>query len=373
MSCMLKQSLNQCLFVGIDIHKENHLALAANRFEERLGLWEVPNNPLGIRKFLKTIEVLAHQKSLTTIFGVEDSRGNGELLTQYLINNGSTVYEVNPVRTSEGRRKTLSGDKSDERDTEKIIEVLTRKLYELPLLTRETEDQLYTAINELSWYRDGLVREQTKLKNQLHIFFHRSNPDYKQKFKTVFSKKAIKYWQGYSQRTAKSEQRELRRTRALVAQARIERLQKINKELKAIEEELRALVSQTGQKLETLLGINTALAALIIGETREVKRFRTADKYVRYCGIAPQERSSGSKIKYRKSKKGNRRLNHAIYFIALTQLRDNPEVKKYYLKKIAEGKSRRHAISCIMRRIATIIYGMLKNKGEYINKVSCQN
>lgn len=365
---MLKQNLNQCLFVGIDIHKENHLALAADRFEERMGLWEVPNNPLGIAQFLKKIEVLAHQRSLTTIFGIEDSHGNGELLTQYLTNNGSTVYEVNPLRTAEGRRKTLSGDKSDERDAEKIIEVLTRKLPELPILTQETENQLYTAINELSWYRDQLVREQTRLKNQLHIFFHKTNPDYKQRFKTVFSKRAIKYWQGYAQRTSKSEKTDIVRTRALIAQTRIKRLRVINDELKTIEEESRVLVGQTGQKLESLLGINTALSALIIGETRDINRFRTADKYVRYCGIAPQEKSSGSKIKYKKSKKGNRRLNHAFYFIALTQLRYNPEVRKYYLKKTSEGKTRRHAISCTMRRIATIIYGMLKNKGEYINK-----
>jgi len=101
--------LNQCLYVGIDAHKDSHLALVCNRFEEKLGAFLVPNNLKEIKKFFKKIEVLEHQKkSLTTIFGIENSRGNGELLTQYLLENNNIVYEVNPVRTHQGRQKLFS-------------------------------------------------------------------------------------------------------------------------------------------------------------------------------------------------------------------------------------------------------------------------
>jgi transposase len=358
--------LNQCLYVGIDAHKDFHLALVCNRFEEKLGSFEVPNNLKEIKKFVKQMEALAHQKkSLTTIFGIENSRGNGELLTQYLLNNNNIVYEVNPVRTHQGRQKTVFRDKSDIKDAEKIVSELTRKLGELPLLTKESENTLYTAIQELSLYRDDLVREQTAIKNQLHNLFHKDDPDYKERFKTVFSQRALRYWQARAKRKEKENQEILLATRATLIKMKIKRFYQIIQEIKTIEAKLKPLILKTGQKLETLRGVDVVAAAKIIGETRDISRFKGPDSYVRYCGIAPRESSSGKRIKFKKTKSGNRRLNQTIYFITLSQIRTNPKVKEYFIRKISEGKSRKQAICCIMRRIAVIIYGMLRTKGAW--------
>lgn len=357
---------NQCLYIGIDAHKESHLALACNRFEERLALWQVTNNPKGIKEFIKEVEILAHQKkSLTTIFGIENSRGNGELLTQYLLNQNNIVYEVNPVRTHQNRKMTIFRDKSDIKDAEKIIIELTRKLEELPLLTRQSEDTLYTAINQFSLYRDELIKERTAIKNQLHNLFHRDNPDYQKKFKTVFAKKALKYWQTRAKREEKTNQNILASSRATIMNLKIKRLKQLKQEIKDIEEKLKPLILQTGQKLESLKGIDTITAAKIIGESRDISRFKGPDRYVKYAGIAPKESSSGKRIKFRKSKSGNRRLHQTIYFIALNQIRINPQVKEYFLRKVSEGKSRKQAITNVMRRIAVIIYGMLRTQGSY--------
>lgn len=364
--------LNRCLYVGIDAHKDFHLALTCNRFEEKLALWKVPNNLKGIEKFVKQVEVLAHQKkSLTTIFGIENSRGNGELLTQYLLNNNNIVYEVNPVRTHQGRKKTVFRDKSDVKDAEKIVSELTRKLEELPLLTRNSENPLYTAIQELSLYRDELVKAQTAIKNQLHNLFHKDNPDYRRKFKTVFAKKALKYWRARAKRLEKQNQEDvLTWSRATIIGMKIQKLRELNQEIHILEQRLEALIGQRGQKLKNLEGVKTIAAARIIGESRDISRFRGADKYVRYAGIAPRESSSGKRIKFRKSKSGNRRLNQTIYLIALTQIRISPQVKEYFIKKISEGKSRKQAITCVMRRIAVRIYGILKTQGAWQNTLN---
>lgn len=363
--------LNRCLYVGIDTHKDFHLALACNRFEEKLGFWKVQNNLLGIKKFEKQIEVLAHQKkSLTTIFGIENSRGNGELLTQYLLNNDNIVYEVNPVRTHLSRQKTIFRDKSDIKDAEKIVAELTRKLEELPFLTKKSENPLYTALQELSLYRDELVKEKTAIKNQLHNLFHKDNPDYKNKFKTVFSQKAIRYWSFRAKRRERKNENLLCSTRATLMRSKIKRLKQLNQEREIVEEKLESLVAKTGQNLKTIPGIDTVATARIIGETKDISRFKGADKYVRYAGIAPRESSSGKKIKFRKSKSGNRRLNQTIYLIALTQIRTIPQVKEYFIKKISEGKSRKQAITCVMRRIAVIIYGILRTQGAWQGKAN---
>jgi hypothetical protein len=49
----------------------------------------------------------------------------------------------------------------------------------------------------------------------------------------------------------------------------------------------------------------------------------------------------------------------------LGQIRWNPKAKAYYQKKITEGKSKKKALVCVMKRIACIVYGMLKNGEEY--------
>ena len=39
----------------------------------------------------------------------------------------------------------------------------------------------------------------------------------------------------------------------------------------------------------------------------------------------------------------------------------------YYQKKLTQGKTKHQAIVCVMRRLANIIYGMMKNKTEYVH------
>jgi len=43
----------------------------------------------------------------------------------------------------------------------------------------------------------------------------------------------------------------------------------------------------------------------------------------------------------------------------------NPIFAEYYLKKISEGKTKHQALICVMRRIISIIFNMLKYDTEY--------
>jgi transposase len=63
--------------------------------------------------------------------------------------------------------------------------------------------------------------------------------------------------------------------------------------------------------------------------------------------------------------RNNRQLNTAMYLLAFNQLRWNAKAKAYFEKKIAEGKTKRHALRCLMRINANIVYGMLKSGEPY--------
>ncbi len=59
----------------------------------------------------------------------------------------------------------------------------------------------------------------------------------------------------------------------------------------------------------------------MIGFVRDVARFPGRDHFAAYNGTAPVEVSSGQRKIYRLSRRGNRRLNHAIHMAAITQIR----------------------------------------------------
>jgi hypothetical protein len=44
---------------------------------------------------------------------------------------------------------------------------------------------------------------------------------------------------------------------------------------------------------------------------------------------------------------------------------NHPVFYRYFLRKISEGKTKSHALVCIMRRLVNIIYGMMVHKAEY--------
>ncbi len=50
-------------------------------------------------------------------------------------------------------------------------------------------------------------------------------------------------------------------------------------------------------------------------------------------------------------------LNHALHLIAITQLRyPDTEGRKFYERKLAEGKTRKEAIRSLKRRLSDIVY-----------------
>ena len=72
-------------------------------------------------------------------------------------------------------------------------------------------------------------------------------------------------------------------------------------------------------------------------------------------------RSSGSRKACRLSRRGNRRLNHAIHMAAVTQIRyRHSPGRAYYDKKLAEGKTPKEALRALKRQISDAIFTCLQ-------------
>ena len=92
-----------------------------------------------------------------------------------------------------------------------------------------------------------------------------------------------------------------------------------------------------------------------------MSRFAGRDRFASYNGTAPVEVSSGDRKIYRLSRRGNRRINHAVQMAAITQIRQrHSDGRAYYDRKIAEGKTGKEALRALKRRISDVIFARLQ-------------
>ena len=92
-----------------------------------------------------------------------------------------------------------------------------------------------------------------------------------------------------------------------------------------------------------------------------MSRFPGRDHFAAYNGTAPIEVSSGPRKIYRLSRRGNRRLNHAIHMAAVTQVRHrHSKGRAYYDKKLAEGKTPKEAMRSLKRQVSDAVFTRLR-------------
>ncbi|MEZ5037261.1 MAG: IS110 family transposase [Chitinophagales bacterium] len=85
-----------------------------------------------------------------------------------------------------------------------------------------------------------------------------------------------------------------------------------------------------------------------------------------HCGVAPFERSSGLfKGKARVSHMANKRLKTALHMAALSAMKLDKELKQFYERKVAEGKSKMSVINAIRNKLIHRIFAVIKRATPY--------
>lgn len=119
--------------------------------------------------------------------------------------------------------------------------------------------------------------------------------------------------------------------------------------------------------LESIPGIGSATAALLLAEVGDMKQFDNARQVAAFAGLVPRIRESGSSMRGRSrlSKVGSSRLRKSLYFPAMTALRYNPLVQALGLRLSAQGKSKMLIIGAAMRKLLHLAYGVLKSQRPF--------
>jgi len=153
--------------------------------------------------------------------------------------------------------------------------------------------------------------------------------------------------------------------RCELAAALLDDLRRIDAELASAKKKLAVTVAAAGTSLTGLSGVGPVIAAAVIGDVRDVSRFPGRDHFAAYNGTAPIEVSSGQRKVRRLSRRGNRRLNHAIHMAAITQIRNrHSKGRACYDKKLAEGKTPKEALRSLKRQVSNAIFACLQADAE---------
>ncbi|KAI7256072.1 hypothetical protein KC345_g11033 [Hortaea werneckii] len=390
----------------MDLHKAQHTAVIINCWNEKLGEIQIENKPSAFDELMKFVKKHT-PKGLTPVYGLEDTGGNGRSIAVHLVENKQIVKEVNSALSFNERMSNATTQKSDSWDAFCIAKVLLARLDELP---DANPQDIYWTIGQVVARRNSIVKHAAMLKNQLHQQLSYNYPSYKKFFCDIDGKAALAFWEKYPAphhletvgaeelaeylrkashntcSTRKAEEiielvkqdgatkRNLQEQRDFLVVNMVHDMRRSRELIKQIEEQLRQVLSMTDYKLESMDGISTVTAAELVAEIGDIHRFSHADKLACFAGIAPKYFGSGGKGKNEASGQGNRVLNSIFHNLAVQQIQvakgknkkqRNPLMYEFYQRKLVEGKTKKQALICVMRRLVNIIYSMMKNKTEY--------
>jgi transposase len=332
------------VIIGVDPHKGSHTAVAIGADEMALG-------QVRVRASAGQAERLAEwaQSWPQRTWAVEGARGMGYLLAQQLVAAGERVLDVQPKLGARVRLLAVGDtNKNDPNDARSVAVAALRS----PGAQVRADDHAAVLKIWSKRHRD-LGRSRTQVACRLHAVLCELLPGGVSRH--ITAGQAAQILQSVTPPDAVAA------ARCELAAAYLGDLRRIDAQQRDARKKLDAAVRASGTSLTGLFGVGPVVAATVIGEVRDVSRFPGRDHFAAYNGTAPIEVSSGNRKVYRLSRRGNRRLNHALHMAAVTQVRHrHSEGRAYYDKKLAEGKTPKEAMRSLKRQVSDAVFTRLR-------------
>jgi transposase len=284
------------------------------------------------------------------VWAVEGCAGIGKHVVLRLLDAGEQVVDV-PAKLSARMRvyATGQGRKTDDTDAHSIALVGVRMAGLRQVVNDETLEVLRLLVDR----RRRIGEDHTRMVCQLHQILLELIPGGAKR--DLSAAQARKLLAGVRPKDAAGK------TRKRVALELVVDLERVYARKKAANKELVELVKQTGTGLLDLHGVGPSGAARLLVEVGDVTRFPTRGHFASWTGTAPIDASSGDNVRHRLSRGGNRQINMALHMMAVVQLRNDTEGRRYFDRKIASGKTPNEAMRCLKRRLSDIVYRTMLN------------
>jgi transposase len=332
------------VMIGVDPHKGSHTAVAIDDGEDELAKLKVRATRRQLDQLLEWAAPFAKRT-----WAIESAGGLGYLLAQQLVAAGEEVLDV--PATLAARVRVLGTGRSNKNDPNDARSVAVAAL-RAPRLAAVGRADHAGVLRLLAKRNDDLGRARNRTACRLHALLAELVPG------------------GISNEiNAASAERLLGSVcpaspvevaRHALALEHLDDLRRFDNQMRVSKKRIAEAIAASGTSLTDIFGVGPVVAAMLIGYTGDVTRFRSRDHFAAYTGTAPIEVSSGGRITHRLSRRGNRQLNHAIHIAAITQIRfAHSPGRAFFERKVAEGKTKKEAVRALKRRISDAVYRQL--------------
>lgn len=321
-------------FIGIDVASET-LAVSVFRSPDHPIMTKdsIANNPQGFELLLAWFKEL-RVTCANSIVCMEATGVYGEAVSYYLTAEGFKVAIEPPLKVK--RAFDQDGHKTDSVDSKQIAEYAYRFFDELRFWSAPTE--VTEKIKQFLSARELLTKQSVATQNAL----------------TAYKKHVIKdqvLIELYQQNVA------LLKRQIADLDTKIEQLMKANPSLHEL-----SLI------LVSLCGVGSLLAAYLIVTTNGFQGITDFKTMAAFLGICPYQHKSGKSVYHSAHSRhfGPDYIRKLLHLAARSVATHNPEFRKYYWRKIEEGKSKKVAINNIANKLLKISFAMIRDRKQYV-------
>jgi transposase len=158
-----------------------------------------------------------------------------------------------------------------------------------------------------------------------------------------------------------------------IMRSQIRIIQSLEKEISKMEVEMNDIIKsnpslqQNHQLLQSIKGVGKVLATAAIIKTKNFTRFTNARKFACFCGTAPFEYTSGTSIKgkTRVSHLADKHMKTLLDLSAKTAIQHDKELREYYLRRTADGKSKMSTINIVRNKILYRMFAVIKRQTPF--------
>lgn len=317
----------QTEYVGVDVAKDK-LDVAFyvnNRYKHTV----YSNDLNGHTKFAQWLA----QNTISPWVCMEATGHYSEGIADFLVSKEIKVSVVNPYQIKNFAKASLARNKNDIIDSRIIGE-----------FCKCMEPRVYKAASDEQKQLKGLMKVLDMLKGQLVQFNNQLHSLHEGVAREILIK------------LSQNLEKEITKLTDKMAEL-------INNE-PALKEKMRLIT--------TIKGVGKLTAYRVLALMPDVTSFQTAKQFAAYMGITPKQHQSGKMMgKTTISKLGDSRLRKALYMAALVAKKHNKALAPFVLRLQQKGKTPKTIVCAIMRKLAHIIFGVLKSGLPFNENFAC--
>lgn len=323
------------IHVGVDLHQRFCYMTALEARGKKIQAGPVTNEKLALRKYFRQFRGQEVQVAV-------EACGFWPAFREVVEPEVKRLVLVHPQRVKAIASAKL---KNDRVDSETLAHLLRCDLLpESWKADRETQ-----ARRQQVRLRATLVRQRTRLKNQVHAVLHREG--LRSPVTDLFGKRG-RWW--LAQVKLPAQARESVQVCLRLLDGYSEEIQKQNLQLSE-----KAKHDERVEWLRTIPGMGECSAMMVLAEIGNVGRFRDADALCSYAGLVPRVReSAGKAARGGITRQGSPWLRWMMVEAAQVATRSSPAARRYY-ERLLRKKHKHVARVALARKLLIAVYVLL--------------